>query len=523
MALTLYAHKSFTPGGAPMASPRWGEPTVVLYDVPNGNIDSAQITITGSLGTTPTVEVTTNTAADAITNGWRHFFWGMSGTEGKRPTFIVDRSNKDGTPIDAGWVPVLTQDFTTWTQAPSVALNGGTSGTIEFTFTDPLSAGVTYISNNICGTQALADALATDLITTTHSAVCSPNTSADVNGAYRVSQLVNNHNGTQIGGLNQYAIKMDWGGATNDGQPKRHMVVQAMIHAAGEAQQWPAFTAFVYWLLNDASAQAVAMRANWIIHLYFNVNANGVYGGQSRTTPDNGGFGISRVWEIPPTVPVIAETADIQNAIIADLGANSCSWFQGWHGDVYTAAPYNVWVDDLEVTAPSPSYTAVKGAFDTLVSPDVVTVSQANVQNDVWWAREYLQCGGLLSESSAMYTTDITHYTDLGEKWGTAIANADATGVFNSTSDIIINGIIADVVVSPNQGSVVYEIPGDILIDGSIAPVSISTLNGAVLYQTMGDIIIEGIPANIYITAPSGTLIAPDPPITLAQGAYIWL
>ena len=429
MALTLFCQTSFNSSGEPQCSPRWAEPVELVYDISLGNIDPSKITITNTLSGTPTIAFEPLVIADPGTNGWRHFMVMFPTLARRKARFVVNRNTKDGkAEISSSWKPVITQDFDTWTQSNTISLVGGTSGTIEFDFADPFPEGDVYLSSNIVGRQSEADAFATTMLL---DAACTPNASSDINGAYRVSQSVNNVHGSPIGGYNQYGLKLDWGGSTTDGSPKRHLIVMQGIHSAGEQQCWPAFVSFIDWVMNHVDA--ADLRSNWIMHVYFSVNANGLEAGQPRTTPDGGAIGISRAWTDPPAVPVVAETEDIQAAILADLAAMGATASFGffWHGDVYTTNPYNIWVDDSELSTPRDSYLSIKSEFESLAGQSL-HVSNASAFNDAWFAEAVLDCGGFAIENSACYTTDISHYNNLGVLWGQTLVNADATGVFNT-------------------------------------------------------------------------------------------
>ncbi len=440
MALTLFAQTSFNSSGIVRSAPRWEEPTVVLHDVDNGNILGSSVTVTNALDAFPTVSVTHDPASVLLgSGGWRHFMFGVSGVEGKKPAFIMTRSDKDQpTFISSLWRPLHTQDYSTWITAPEVNLVGGDTGTIEWSFTDPFPSGTSYVSSNRFGTQSEAEAFATTLLTT-HSSVASPNTSADVNGVYNTTQNTTNHNGTTIGGLDQYAFKLDWGGSSNDGHPKRQLVATYGIHAAGEAQAWPAFKAFIEWTLNDTSTEAIAFRANWIVHAYFNLNANGVKGGSHRHFFDSA-TAANRAWTTPPAITVTAETAAVQAAIITDTGGqNSTQVMLNFHGDVHTQEAYGYFVNSNDLTSPSAEHAALTTEVDALMTPtNVPHVTSNDTTNDASFGRSYLGAVSFDPELTAMYSTDQSYYDDVGEIWGKAVAAADALGTWNTSITLTV-------------------------------------------------------------------------------------
>lgn len=442
MALTLFASTSFNSGGVVRATPCWNEPTVILHDVSNGNIKGSTVVIENSLGGIPVVTLfVDNASISPLTVLWRHFLWGVSGVEGKKPYFKLDRSTKDspGT-IHASWLATSTVDFDTWTQSDGVSLIGGNTGTIEFGFASPMPAGITYISSSPTGRQAEADALATDLIVTTHSAVASPSVSAiDGTGAYRYSQSATNHNGRISVNLPSYAITLDWGGSTTDSEPKRTMVITAMMHAAGEGQQWRAFKSCVDWMLLDPSTEAANFRSNWIVYLYFNYNANGVDGGNSRNTFDNPTEWIGRRFEIPPAVPTSPpEIVDIQAAMLTDTSQSADVMFN-WHGDVYSTARYAWWAAEADFLNPTGSYAAINTEVEILFG-ETPNINHSDTKNDVWFGSSILGGASYDIEISAMRDSSLAYLQDIGQIWPKGVSIADQGGAFN-TPTLSVNSL----------------------------------------------------------------------------------
>lgn len=401
--------------------------TTIIHDVAGGNIDAGATTLTDASTNTPSVTIVVNQSLDDF--GWRHITFGANNLSGKTLTVTLDRLDKDGRADinTTTYKLVYTVDYVTWVQADSMAFNGGINGTIVATF-NSLPSGTIYFSTNVHMRVADGITMAADLLAN-HSSVVSPTTSADSSGVYATTAAINNHYGTPAGGHDQYALTLDWGGATNDGAPKRDLVILAGIHAAGEGQSTILFREMVYWMLNDSGADAIAIRANWRVHIYFFLNPNGMQGGQHRYTLASS-VDPNRSWN-PSGSSSMSIIDDIQTALQADL-PNGCDLLWSTHGDVYTTASFQMWVAPEERNVPRSAAmqemidqgTTIFGA-----APDLNNASTRNT--DVSWAIDVLGAKTSMdTETAAAAGTTVAYFNDLAVKWFQTLVAADAQGVF---------------------------------------------------------------------------------------------
>ena len=427
MALEQFADTCFD-GSTPVAEPRWREPTVVLHDIPNGNIDSALVTITDTYASNPTIEVDRHSGAGS---SWRHFMFGVSGMEGKRPLFKMNRATKlSPANIASGWKPCSTTDFDTWNFPETFSLVGGTGGTIDWQFDAPLTAATTYLSSNPTGRLAECADLATEFLTT-YSSVAAPTTSANASGIYTTTTTETNHNGVQVGGNAQYSFKLDWGGATTDGHPKRKMVLYYGIHAAGESQAWWPFYYLVHWMLDNATQDAIDFRANWDVYIYFALNPNGLTGGNHRFT-FRSGQDMNRDWPLTGFSNLI-ETDTLRGVVETDTNTDA-DLLVSCHGDVFDTGTLNFGVNPDDNLAPrAPALQEIIDQCEILYSTTAHVQTAGTTNTDTYWGFAKLGCKAAFDFEHPACGPDntLTHWSNAAEWTMRAIVETDSQGLFN--------------------------------------------------------------------------------------------
>lgn len=430
-------------------------PITVVTDVDAGNIDPATVTIANAASSSPTVTVAHRSGAGA----WRHFLFAVEGAQGKTPTFRMTLAGRafSSVPFTADYRPVWTTDFVTWTRAPSRTV-GGTY--LEWQFTDPLPAGRVYIANMPLGRQADAVSLASYLLAS-HASVASPTGSADAGGVYDTSPAENDDLGRAVGANPQYAIQLQWGGATTDGKRKRELVMIAGIHSAGEAHSWPAFVACVEWMLSDASSAAIDFRANWNVRLYFNATPNGLRGGSARVN-FRSATDPNRTWVLSGA-SALSEITALRSAIEADTGGR-CDVFWSWHGAANTSTPINVYLKPSDYSAGTrrpiaqaliDTITTLSGNTPRLVDVDTET-SGNYTTTDMWWGEAKLGAA-LFGDVELQARGDSSHAeaVRVGEVWARTLQSLDAQGLF--VPPIELAG--ASIVATTSTGSITTGIP----------------------------------------------------------------
>lgn len=412
----------------------------LVTDIDAGNVSQGSTTITGADTSEPVV----NLAHRPDAGNWRHLHFAVENAEGKRPIFKAPRTTRyTNSDPSSEYRPVWTQDFVTWTRAPSRTLSGGTSGTIDWQFTDPLPAGRVYIATQPLGRQADAVALTSRLLTT-YSSVASPTASADAGGVFFTSPAENDGTGRACGGHPLYAVDLKFGGATTDGGPKRKLVVIAGIHAAGEATSWIPFMRFLDYILDSSDAPAVAVRANWDITCYYNITPNGVYSGDNRTNPSRGSDP-NRIWDAPNV-----EIAATQAAILDDIDGGRFDAFFSWHGWSSSTNPFLMYLIGPEYTAGTRS--ALTQAFideGTTIFGGAPSLSTSGTNNtDVWWAITNGAAFAADTEVQQNGSTAASTYQLTGESWAKTLQAVDAAGEFwesTGAASGTLNATISDV------------------------------------------------------------------------------
>lgn len=410
-------------------------PITVIAAIENGGMDQDSVDIQGADTLTPTIYIDRRkTPASGTGNQWRHAAFAVENAKGKTPLFRINRSTKDGNAIQTStWRPVYTVDFVHWVQSDTVTFDGGASGTFEFSFSDPLPAGRVYIASNLYGRQKDADDFAAHLLTE-YPTIAHPTASADQDGVYAISPAETDDLGREIGGNNQYGIRLQFGGSTTDGKRKRKLVVIAGIHAAGEQQCWWPFYESIKWLLDSSDTEAANLRANWDVYLYFLINPNGVRGGNSRRTFRHS-VDPNRDWKPVGQSGALVEVTTVRDTVLADVG--SADAFFSWHGDVYSTSVFQTWVwtPDASSTTRGPLMQAMIDAGTTIFgkSPSIATSSSNNT--DVWFGRNAL--GAPVSfdtEVGAMAGSTRAYFQTLGTGWMKTLEAVDRQNLFVSTN-----------------------------------------------------------------------------------------
>ncbi|MBV2128153.1 fibronectin type III domain-containing protein [Arsukibacterium indicum] len=395
----------------------------LITDFDAGNVSQTLTTITNPESASPRVDVAFRPEMITGTNGtgWTIAALAVNSSGGKSPVFALPRLNmfnRFNTPA-ATFLPSYTQDFVNLTQAPSRSLVGGTDGTIEFQFADPLPAGTVYILTHPIGQQAAAAPYAASLLAN-HPGVVSPLPSADVNGVYFTSPAELDENGRQCGGHDMYALKFEFGGSTTDGGPKRKAVISYGQHAMGESQAWWAFKSFIDYILNSTDAEAIRDRANFDYYVYFNITPNGIFAGHRRHNPTRT-QDPNRQWLASP---ILVEIAATKNAIIADTGGsiNVCFDFHG-------AASRT---ENFIVFAPPSAKTTRFVELGELVFGETAYTDITNITGSMadFCVNELSADFASATEMQGRGDTSLANYQNIGVNWAKTLAAADADGMF---------------------------------------------------------------------------------------------
>ena len=412
--------------------------------IDNGAFDQSSMVVVDPMGHAPTITFQRRLPPNSATGGlWRLFNCSLDNAEGRKPVFKVSRQYRDGNGLFnlATWRGVRTQDFLSWSQSDTPVSEGGSAGTWNITFPDPLPAGVSYVAHTPYGRQQEADAFAEWLLVD-NAAIASPANVAYTGGNYGNSVVENNDIGMPVGGLPRYAIKLSFPGPTTDGLRKRKIVSMYGIHAAGEGQAWWPFVEGIKWVITSPDLAAQNLRANWDFYLYFNVNPNGIKAGQSRVTPRNNSDP-NRNWSTLGNVSSLEEVDSLKRVIHSDV-EGQCDAFYSWHGDVYSTSNFQTWVwtSDYNSGTRGATMQAMITAGTTIWGKSPVLSTSSTDNTDVWFGRAVLQAPiSFDCESPSMASSGVAFYSDIGKKWYQALEVVDqAGGVLIPDGPVVLTG-----------------------------------------------------------------------------------
>jgi hypothetical protein len=408
---------------------------ILIADVDGANVSATLSSIVNPSSATPRFNLEMRPTAINGTNlsGWRHSSFAIGNAEGKSPVFALNRNTmtlKGATPA-LTWLPMYTLDpfvlEPVFVQATSRSLIGGSTGTIEWSFPDPLPAGTIYVMTHAMGAQGQAPLLAQHLLND-YSSIAAPTSSADVNGVYLTSPAEVDENGRQIGGHDCYAIKLTFPGPTTDGGPKRKLVQTAGQHVAGEASSWVAFYSGLKYLLDSPNADAVRNRANFDVYLYFNICPNGLFGGHGRHN-FRSSVDMNRDWINQSLI----ETETVAAAILADTGGSADVCFD-WH--CYRDADDDDKFIMLTPDTPNARRFGELGEpiFGMPYKPDEWSDIVGSFNN---WAYSSLGVAFTSAcECPQRGDTSSANYEQIGVNWTKTLAAADADGMFYAPENI---------------------------------------------------------------------------------------
>lgn len=427
----------------------------VVTDIEAGNVDSSTVVITEASSETPTIWADVRSSSKIYP--WRHFLFAVENAEGKRPLFKFARARKmsPSTTPTTHFRPWWTQDFVTWTQAPSRTLVGGSSGTIEWQFTDPLPSGRVYIASHPLGRQTEVESYAAFLLAS-YPAIVSPTSSADENGVYYTTPAETDDIDRAVGGNPMYALKFSWGGSTTDGQRKRKLVLLAQTHAAGESPSFVVAQRFMDFLLSSEDAAAVALRANFDVYFYLNVFPNSVVGGSYRY-PFRSSVDPNRDWYLAPTSSALAEIDACRAAIVADTGGTADAMLS-WHGFGNLSDNFICGVPEVEANAGTRS-AAMQAFFDagtTLFgsAPNLQTAGSGVTNNQSYWGFAQLGTTVCVGAEYGLNGASMTQQ-QIGEAWARTLQAVDAQGLVLPPVDLAGASMIA----TTSTGSLTTGIP----------------------------------------------------------------
>jgi hypothetical protein len=396
-----------------------------------GNVSASLSSVTDPDSETPLVWLDTRPGANT-NNGWRHATVILNNALGKRPIFRLNRATRGVTTNPTtSWLPAYTydwDDFESWVRAPSRSLVGGTSGYIEWQFSEAFTENTVVVSTHPNGRQADVETYAAYLLSLPQA---EPTGSADENGVYFTSPSETDDISREVGGHPMYAIKLAWGGSTTDGGPKRKLVLGTHIHAAGEAVSWISHLYMMRWIIESASDAAVAFRSNWDIYWYGAIFPNSLFGGADRV-PWRSSLDPNR--DFPVGASAYAEIQAFRDAVIADTGGYADA-FIVWHtwGASTSNKRFNIAWDlrDQNSETRTPAAQAFYDIGTSVFGETPGDISGSTTVNGNAFAVRSLNAPVAFSaEVNQNGSTALSEYQLIGENWAKTLQFTDAEGFF---------------------------------------------------------------------------------------------
>lgn len=336
-------------------------PAITIYNTADrGTADLANSSVTPN-GSTPTIAVKNRWFADN-SSGARNTLFHVTGVNGLRPVFDVDRSNMELTGYTGKFKWSYTgeigtwNDFTTTTResSPNVYRSQNsaafTQDTVYVSMANPWRIGYT-----LPWIQSLESSGYVSYAPSGGSSYQFETRSATTNGSTAGT-------GDAIAAQPLYSFKISSGaGNAPDGNPKRKLVMMSGMHAAEDVGNYALKGAVEF--LASSDPLAVSVRQWFDAYVYPVVASAGRAGGATRNDFENlyKTQDVNRSWD---DVPVLETITKHKAAVLSDVGStvhvfmdfhgshlttDDYSYFEGTSGDSY-GAKWDAAIDTHDVT-----------------------------------------------------------------------------------------------------------------------------------------------------------------------------
>lgn len=401
----------------------------VVWDIDAGCVDPTTVNVINPESDEPIIELSPRRTAGGNNPGvarWIHFYFKLENAEGKRPIFRVNVNsrwtNHESASYQPGWRPVFTTDHVGWEQAPSRTI---VSNIAEWQFSEPFDTHEVYVADHptfrLQDFNELAQVLATDT-----SGLVTPSAGGAGTGVIGTSPNETDDLSRQVGGNDLYGFVLGDSRPTDDGGPKRWMVVDCGIHPGERLDGFP-LKGIIDFYLNGTGPAAEKMRANWRVGVYFALTPNGIKGGHWRSnwrvTKDP-----NRDWGGTGSFTMV-ESIRFRDAILADLSGAVPDVCVSLHTAAARETVFNIF--DNSASRPDPT---VQNAWLTALD-DVAGAPRVHVSNNIpesvtGW---YTSLGApvtVISEFGTRTSTPVGDYIEAGKQFLEATAAVDAQGLF---------------------------------------------------------------------------------------------
>lgn len=347
---------------------------ITIFDTADrGTLDLVNCSITPN-GSTPTISVRNMYAYEENAGGARNCFFHVTGVNGLRPVFDVDRSNMQLSGYTGKFKWSYTgergswNDFTTTTRetTPNVYrsqhADAFTQDTVYISMMNPWRVGYT-----LPWLQSLES-----------SGFVTPAPSGGTSYQFETRSATVDYLGNAIAAQPLFSAKISNGAANApDGNPKRKLVMMSGVHAPEDVGNYALKGAVEFLVSNDPLA--VSARQWFDAYIYPIVASAGRAGGTQRGDFQAGSMtaDVNRAWD---DAPVLETVTKHKAAVLADVGA-TVHIFADFHGDHTTTANLSYFV---AASGSDPYLVKWDAAIDSHLSVSVSAVGGTE-EVDVWF------------------------------------------------------------------------------------------------------------------------------------------
>lgn len=356
-----------------------------------------------------------------------HWFFGLTGANGKRPIITVSNDLRQNakTMEGGGWAPVYSYDQLTWHSFDSGFAALSTPTRVQFQHSAPFAADTVYIADHPVHRHQEAVSLAAQLNADT-SGLVHVSSVADSAGVIGTTPAELDDLGRSVGGNLMWGFRLeDESLVTLDGGPRREIILTCGTHPGEIIDGW-FLRGAIDWYLHGTGDNAERLRANFRLLVYFGITPNGRRGGEWRSNFERSGDP-NRNW----VAFTLYETQRVRDAIAADSSRVDI------HIDFHSAS--NSFKPSRIFTMPEPSseesarYLALKAAFDSVDAETLdliampLSLSTSNTTGNGHTRTTY-GAFSFVSEPGTRRSATVARYRDVGAHYLEALTIMDDAG-----------------------------------------------------------------------------------------------
>lgn len=425
-------------------------------DFDAGNTNPASSSVTNAGAAEPDVYITPRQQTTEGTTAWKQFAVKLTGALNKRPSFIVDISSRMNGGTGGDNRPWYSYDLETWFR-PSVTTNVNASNELTWQWGSAFTQDTVYIGYQpiyqLAQSKKLIDWAFANYPDVVHR-IPSVGDDSDYAAGTVSGQTDDLSRSLSSQPIRGFGI---WNSTEypDDGLPKRTVVITGGIHAGEHVGDW-IMDACVRWLVSSTSTEAQAIRKNFQILVYPNVNPVGRYGGHFRGQWDANypQTGTNRDWN-----NLNLESSQVLDGIFnTDLAGRAFVAYYEFHSWTSTTGVYF----SMGVSS---APTNAKSLFDTVMTG--IGISDHREETADGHLRRYLMEQHGTSHTYALEvvereTYDQADLTQKGEWWAQGlegIFSQDTEGYVNFTGNYVAETLNGSATVGRQLDAAVYPWP----------------------------------------------------------------